>query len=215
MVDRLGAARKRRRKHAFSDEQVFRIITKLILDEGITGVSLPAIAKHLGYSHQALTYRYVNRAGMLEHYAAWVRQRTVEAQEAVIRASATPLAAFRAVMVAGAVGYLGEAEAATDSGLMTRLFVEMQRDPDVRPLMKHIEGSGRERLVAIVAESQRLGELTDRFAPIVIVDATAYAAFGAAAVHVGEPYPAMMQRIQSAVESTLRPFLPEVVGARP
>ena len=60
------------RKRSFEDEQVFQHITQILLESGMSSLSLPVLARRLGVTHQSLGARFVSRSLMLRSYVQWM-----------------------------------------------------------------------------------------------------------------------------------------------
>jgi len=189
------------RRKAFTDEQVFEAISSLLREGGISTVSLPAIAKRIGFTHQALTYRFETRDGLLAAYAAWLWGRTHAAQERILQEPLGPLAMVRRLFLSGAHG-AGPGDRIEDSmsEMVGFLFIELQRDPATHATFAVNQPIGEARVIQVITRGQEAGVLDPRVPATEILDALVYASIGASVFNNG------IQRTDGAVDRVTRAF---------
>lgn len=195
-----------RRRFAFSDEQVFQAITRLLVEGGIAGVSLPTIARCIGFTHQALTYRFTSRAGLMEAYAAWLWGFSHRNQESIREAAPSPLAALRSLYLLPLDSRLTGIEAEGSPAAFVFILLECNRDPVLQATLTGYLAEVEERLAGIISEAQERGDLR-REEPALIADALLCAVTGAAVYSAGAPVDEAWVRMSQAYDVAIHPYL--------
>jgi AcrR family transcriptional regulator len=155
----IAAPRKRGRPRAFEDDQVFRIISGLLLEGGLSDVTLERVAKLAGATNQAISQRFSSKAGMLVSYLTWIGD-IARADVAEICASAdSPLQRFRSVMTLPINPRVLTNPSPNPADNWMPILLELDRDPD----LARINVEGREQFIGVVLqllrEAQDAGEL--------------------------------------------------------
>ncbi|MGH2549512.1 MAG: TetR/AcrR family transcriptional regulator [Thermomicrobiales bacterium] len=198
---------RRTRRQLFSDEQVFLAITRLLIAGGIVSVSLPAIAQRIGYTHQALTYRFASRAGLLQAYSSWFWKEGRKVHLSIRESSLTPLSALRSSFLMLPDPDDMVAQESDSPSSYASLLIEFQRDPILRKSFEDYLPKHLAFLTEGVQAAQDHGELRREYEPSEIVRVLIYAVNGAAAYNTEVPVDDPSSRMKWAFDVSIRPYL--------
>ncbi|CAN5711710.1 hypothetical protein BH09CHL1_BH09CHL1_32380 [soil metagenome] len=154
-----SAPRKRGRPRAFEDDEVFRIISDLLLNGTLSDVTLERVAKLAGATNQAISQRFSSKSGMLVSYLTWIGD-IARADVAAICASAdSPLQRFRSVMTLPINPRVLANPSPNPAENWMPILLELDRDPE----LARINDEGRKQFIGVVLglieEAQAAGEL--------------------------------------------------------
>lgn len=123
------------RPRSFSDEDAFQATTKLLIENGASGITLADLARELGCTAPALNVRFGSRIGLLKAYYAWATQMDSERFKRVREQYDSPLEAARARFSMPARDRLEELVDSTGQAKLLSLLAEAQADAQFADLV--------------------------------------------------------------------------------
>jgi len=133
MTQTVSERARRGRPRSFEDEDVLRLTTHLLIEEGLTAVTLPRIAKDLGVSPQAIAQRFESKAGLIASYRLWFNRIVAEDIATIVREAASPLAALCELLVMPMNARMSASHWDDPNIGWILLNVELRRAPQVPP----------------------------------------------------------------------------------
>jgi AcrR family transcriptional regulator len=192
------------RPRAFQDEDVFVVTTQLLLEGGISVVTLQRVASALGMTHQAISQRFSSKSGLLQAYYDWMQDKFNRNNDVMIGPHDSPLAAIRARFLLG-TGAANPQDPVQEIYAMP-LMLELRRDPQVNSRMRSVPPVFETRLVQLLDEAQSVGELK----PCNSVDLAALilaASIGGTVVWRMDPHGSILDVMDGHIRAALRPYL--------
>ncbi|MEZ4624401.1 MAG: TetR/AcrR family transcriptional regulator [Thermomicrobiales bacterium] len=147
-------ARKGGRPQSFTDEQVFQAITGIIVEHGIGAVSMPAIARRIGFSHQAVTFRFSTREKMLNAYAAWYQGSFLSVEQRLRMSGRPALDILLEFLMGGGVDAVTGVPALGGPVEPIKLMMEFDREPILRRYFAPGRSQTFEWVTELIAQAQ-------------------------------------------------------------
>lgn len=199
-------SRKPGRPRAFQDDDVFIVTTHLLLEGGISAVTLQRVASALGITHQAISQRFSSKSGLLQAYYDWMQAKFETHNDIMIGPHASPLEAIRARFLLG-TGVVNPNDPVQEIYAMP-LMLELRRDPGVHSKIRSVPTVFEVRLVNLLDEAQKVGELrpcnSSDLAALILA-----ASIGGTVVWRIEPTGSILDVMDRHIRTALRPYLTE------
>jgi AcrR family transcriptional regulator len=192
------------RPRSFEDEDVFIITTRLLLEGGIGAVTLQAVARELGLTHQAISQRYASKSGLLTAFFEWLRGRSLAYNEAMRSPISSPLAAIRERFLLGTGA--ANPEDPVPELYSIPLMLELRRDPEVLARMRSFSDQFDSRLAELLERAQAEGELRPCDS-VALADLIFAAAIGGTIIWRMNPSGSIMELMDHYIAAALRPYL--------
>lgn len=192
------------RPRVFQDEDVFVVTTQLLLEGGISVVTLQRVASALGMTHQAISQRFHSKSGLLQAYFDWMRAKSNQYDEIMIGPHESPLAAIRNRFLLG-TGVSNPLEPVQEIYAMP-LMLELRRDPQVNSRIRSAPPVFETRLVQLLDEAQDVGELkpcdSKELAALILA-----ASIGGTVIWRMDPKGSILDVMDGHIRAALRPYL--------
>jgi AcrR family transcriptional regulator len=151
--------RKRGRPRSFEDEQIFRIISELLVHGRLSDVTLDRVAKLAGTSNQAVSQRFASKAGLLDAYVTWLHAIVRDDIGEILNAAISPLQKFRRLMVLPINPRVLPNPSASPLESWIPLLMELNRDPALARLNAERRRWFNSIGLQLIEEAQQRGEL--------------------------------------------------------
>jgi AcrR family transcriptional regulator len=146
------------RRRLFEDEQAFQQITRILLETGMSSLTMPALAHRLGITHQSLGNRFVSKRDMLTQYVTWMHGRYEEQFQAAIANATSPLERLWRILILPVDGRITGGDPGPPAHWIS-LNLELYRDPVLIKSLVDGQKVVRERLIAAIKEAVQDGLL--------------------------------------------------------
>jgi AcrR family transcriptional regulator len=146
------------RRRQFEDEQAFQQITQLLLETGMSSLTMPALARRLGVTHQSLGSRFSSKRQMLIQYVIWMHSRYEEQFQRAIANAVSPLERLWRILILPMDGRITGGEPERPAQWII-LGLELRRAPELTEILIGQQQIIGERLVAEIRESVKTGLL--------------------------------------------------------
>jgi AcrR family transcriptional regulator len=203
-----SARRSVGRPRGFSDEDVFRATTRLLLTGGLANATLKHVAREVGFSHQAVAQRFSTKEGLLHAYFDWMQDVIAEeATEIQERPLATAIK-LRQLLTLPINPRLFDVDTFEKQASWTLLSLELRRDPALAPLIEAGSTAYIHFLAGLVREGQARGELRDAD-PYEIAEMALIAGIGSAMQWLLNQQEPLLAKMERCIDLVLRPYLPD------
>jgi AcrR family transcriptional regulator len=196
--------RKPGRPRAFEDEDVFVETTRLLLEGGISTVTLQRVAAAVGTSHQAISQRFASKSGLLQAYYTWLQEQFEANNRIMTEPHDSPLATLRARYLLGTG--VSNPERPVQELYAMPLMLELRRDPEVYRRMQAVSPTFNTLLVVLLNEAQAVGELrmcdSEELAELILT-----ASVGGTIIWRMNPVGSMMEMMDRQIRAALRPWI--------
>ncbi len=192
------------RPRSFEDEDVFVVTSQLLLEGGISAVTLQAVARELGLTHQAISQRFASKSGLLSAMYEWHSGRSQAYNEAMRGPHASPLTAIRERFLLG-TGAANPDEPVPELYGMP-LMLELRRDPGVVARMRSVADGFDTRLVELLDAAQAAGELHPCNS-VALAELILAASIGGTIIWRVAPQGSIMAMMDRYIATALRPYL--------
>jgi AcrR family transcriptional regulator len=211
MQDRDGApARIRRRAvgrpRGFSDEDVFRATTRLLLAGGLANTTLKHVAGEIGFSHQAVAQRFETKEGLLRAYFDWMQDVISEEAAEIRERPVTTAMKLRQLLTLPINPRLFDVDTFEKQASWTLLSLELRRDPAIAPLIAAGTTAYVHVLADLVREGQERGEL-GAADPYEIAEMALVAGTGSAMQWLLNQKEPLLEKMERCIDLALRPYL--------
>jgi AcrR family transcriptional regulator len=197
------------RPRLFEDEQAFQQITQLLLESGMSSLTMPALAHRLGITHQSLGRRFVSKHQMLTLYVIWMHSRYEEQFQAAIANLHSPLERMWRILILPMGADITGGEPGRPAQWIV-LNLELRRAPELTALLIGQQQVIGERLIAAIEEAVRDG-LLRRCDPAVLAELLYAATLGGAVTWLLVGKNSDVHLMERACYNVLRPFLVDPV----
>ncbi len=202
----LKTAHRGGRPKSFSDEQVFRAITELVVVAGISAVSMPAIARRIGCSHQAVTQRFSNRESMLRAYGGWYLDNLTMAEERYRTSNEPSLSGLIDFFSGGVVDEMLGVPGLGGPAEPIKLMLEFDRVPVLREVFKPSRQQTTAWITEQIEQAQREGDIEPTCDPLDVAETLLFSVSGAVVLHAFSDPAFVRQRMQRAIDLALKPY---------
>ncbi|HWV23528.1 MAG TPA: TetR/AcrR family transcriptional regulator [Thermomicrobiales bacterium] len=204
----MSGKRPRGRPVVFETEDVFRTASLLLLDEGISKLSLLELARRVGTSRQALGKRFSSRDGFMLAYADWLRDIILDDAHHVIESTASPLEAARILWTMPINPRVTGVDDPSRREVAWWLGMQLYREPIIHKRNKVPDRELEILLRQLVVRAQEAGELVPAD-PDDIVEGVWVAVTGAVVNWTFQPIEDLVAKMTRCRERALAPYLPE------
>lgn len=194
------------RPRGFSDEDVFRATTRLLLNGGLGNATLTQLASQIGYSHQAVAQRFESKERLLRAYLEWMSVGVREDAEAILRESTSSVERLKRLLTLPINPRLFDADTFEQQASWTLISLELRREPTLAPIIALQLGMYVDLLTGIVSEGQTSGELNPGD-PGEIAELAIVAGTGAAMQWLLNQQEQLLTKMERCIDLALRPFL--------
>ena len=202
----LSMSRRGGRPQSFSDEQVFQTITELVVAGGMNAVSLPAIAKRVGCSHQAVTNRFATRDNLLRAYGGWYLDNLLRAEARVRSEDRGALQALIDFLAGGATDEMLGVPGLGGPAEPVKLMMEFDREPVLRDFFAPFRRQTAEWMAERIAQAQIEGDIRADSNASDVAEALMYAVSGAVVLYAFAEPEVVRERTRRATALALRPY---------
>lgn len=179
---------------------------EIVVEKGMGGVSLPAIAKRIGYSHQAVTNRFASRDNLLRAFGRWYLDNLLQS-ESRYRSSGTPaLSGLLDFFTGGVVDELLGVPGLGGPAEPVKLMLEFDREPVLRAFFEPIRNQTAGWVAERISEAQREGDIGADHDPLVVAETLLFAVTGAVVLHAYADAAVIHERMERAIDLALRHF---------
>ena len=193
------------RRRTFENEQAFQQITQILLDSGMSTLSLPILARRLGVTHQSLGKRFTSRSLMLRAYLRWMLDRYEESFQRAVADVTSPLERLWFLLILPIDSSITGREAGIPAEWIV-LNLEINRDSELQPLMIAQNRAIVERILAAIRESISAGLIRD-VDPGELAERLYTATLGGAVYWLQTRDSVGVTRMERACAEVLRPLL--------
>ena len=209
MSESPGGARKGGRPQSFTDEQVFQAITGLIVDHGIGAVSMPAIARRIGFSHQAVTFRFSTREKMLNAYAAWYQGSFLNVEQRLRLSGRPALDILHDFLMGLGADELTGIPALSGPAEPIKLMMEFDREPILRRYFAPGRSQTFDWVTELIAQAQVEGTIAPGHDPRDVSNLLLFAVSGAVVLNVWDQPESIRASMTRAIDLALAPYRSE------
>lgn len=194
------------RPQSFSDEQVFRAMIEIVVENGMGGVSMPAIAKRIGYTHQAVTNRFTCRDNLLRAFGGWYLDNLLRVESRYRSSGSGALNGLLEFFSGGVVDELLDVPGLGGPAEPVKLMLEFDREPVLRAFFEATRKQTASWVAERIREAQREGDIGAEHDPLVVAETLLFAVSGAVVLHAYADASVIHERMQRAIDLALRHY---------
>lgn len=195
------------RPRSFSDEDVFRATTGLLLSGGLANATLKHVASRVGFSYQAVAQRFTSKEGLLRGYFDWMLEVVRDDAERIVAEQASNVERLRRLLTLPIDPRIFDTEVFEQEASWTLISLELRRDATLAPIIADALGVYVESLADVVREGQATGELGPGN-PSEIAEFVMVAGTGAAMQWLLSPHrEPLLAKMERCIDLAIKPYL--------
>jgi len=194
------------RPRGFSDEDVFRATTRLLLNGGLANVTLKHVAARIGFSYQAVAQRFESKEGLVRAYFDWMGVVITDLAATIMAARMSSAERLLELLTLPIDPRLFDADTLELQASWTLVALELRREPVLEPIIARQNGEYGEFLATVVREGQEAGELAPG-KPEEIAELVLAAGTGAAMQWLFGQREPLLVKMERCINLALRPYV--------